>query len=83
LYLRMRDEGVRHAWLFGGSSVCGQFASAGLIDDLLIAVHPLALGSGVPLFAGLHRDLKFKLRDSRTYDTGLVMLHYDVRKPNT
>jgi dihydrofolate reductase len=80
LYLRMRDEGVRHAWLFGGSNVCGQFASADLIDDCVVAMHPIALGTGVPLFSGLARDLKLKLRDSKIYDTGLIMLHYDVKR---
>jgi dihydrofolate reductase len=80
LRVRMADEGVRHAWLFGGSDVCGQFAQAGLIDEIMVAVHPIALGQGVPLFAGLKRDLKLKLKDSRSYDTGLVMLHYHVER---
>ena len=81
LRLKMVDEGVRHAWLFGGANVCGQFAQAGLIDDVMVAVHPIALGHGVPLFAGLTRDLKLKLKDTRNYDTGLVMLHYQVERP--
>lgn len=78
LRVKMVAEGVRHAWLFGGSDVCGQFAQAGLIDEVIVAVHPLALGQGIPLFGGLTRDLKLKLKDTRNFDTGLVMLHYHV-----
>lgn len=78
LRLRMVQDGVKHAWLFGGADVCGQFAQEGLIDEAVIAVHPVALGGGVPLFRGLLRDLRLKLLDSRTYSTGLVMLHYQV-----
>lgn len=78
LRLRMVQDGVKHAWLFGGAEVCGQFAQEGLIDEALIAVHPLALGGGVPLFRGLLRDMRLSLLDSRIYGTGLVMLHYQV-----
>jgi dihydrofolate reductase len=81
LRLRMVEDDVRHAWLFGGAEVCGQFAQEGLIDECMIAVHPLALGGGVPLFRGLQRDLRLKLLDTRIFDTGLVMLHYQVLNP--
>lgn len=75
---RMAEQGHKHAWLFGGADVCGQFAQAGLIDECIAAVHPIALGSGIPLFRGLLRDLRLQLLDSKTYGTGLVMLHYKV-----
>ncbi|HEX4872278.1 MAG TPA: dihydrofolate reductase family protein [Nevskiaceae bacterium] len=78
LRLRMAEAGRRHAWLFGGGEVCGQFAQAGLIDECLLALHPLALGDGIPLFRGLQRDLRLRLLDSRTYGSGLVMLHHQV-----
>lgn len=78
LRLQMVEDGVRHAWLFGGSNVCGQFAQEGLIDECIIAVHPLALGGGLKLFAGLARDLRLRLHDSRIFATGLVLLHYHV-----
>ena len=78
LRLRMVEDGVKHAWLFGGADVCGQFAQEGLIDACAVAIHPLALGGGIPLFRGLLRDLRMKLLDSRTFSTGLVLLHYEV-----
>ncbi|MGQ0618607.1 MAG: dihydrofolate reductase family protein [Panacagrimonas sp.] len=81
LRLRMVEEGVRHAWLFGGAQTCGQFAQEGLIDECVVALHPVALGAGIPLFGGLLRDLRLKLLDSRTYGTGLVTLHYQVLNP--
>ncbi len=81
LRLRMVEDGVKHAWLFGGADVAGQFAQEGLIDECIIAVHPLALGGGIPLFRGLLRDVRLRLLDSRIYGTGLVMLHYQVLNP--
>ena len=82
LRLRMVEEGLRHAWLFGGAKVAGQFAQEGLIDECLLAMHPIALGGGIPLFHGLMRDMRLRLLDSRTYGTGLVMLHYQVLNPS-
>jgi dihydrofolate reductase len=78
LRVKMATEGVKHAWLFGGGNVCGQFAQTGLIDDVMVALHPIALGQGIKLFGGLMHDVKLKLKDTRNYDTGLVMLHYQV-----
>jgi dihydrofolate reductase len=39
--------------LGGGVSTVRQYLSAGLIDDLHLAVRPVLLGSGEPLFSGL------------------------------
>jgi dihydrofolate reductase len=82
LRLRMVEDGLRHAWLFGGANVAGQFAQEGLIDECMLAMHPIALGGGIPLFRGLMRDLRLRLLDSRTYGSGLVMLHYQVLNPS-
>jgi len=39
--------------LGGGAATIREYLAAGLVDDLHIAVSPLLLGSGEPLFAGL------------------------------
>lgn len=45
--------GERDIRLGGGASTVRQYLRAGLIDELLIAVSPVLLGDGEPLFAGI------------------------------
>ncbi|WDF64231.1 dihydrofolate reductase family protein [Flavobacterium sp. KACC 22763] len=44
-------------WLYGGASLIKTFIQLNLIDTYRISVHPIALGSGKPLFEDLKSDL--------------------------
>ncbi len=65
-------------WLFGGASLTTTMMNAGFVDELSLAVHPILLGSGKPLFSELKGRIKTRLVEAKTYSTGLVMLHYLV-----
>ncbi|MCW2823561.1 MAG: deaminase [Aeromicrobium sp.] len=41
--------GPRDVWLMGGGDLVGQFADAGLLDQITATVAPVTLGSGAPL----------------------------------
>ena len=47
-------------WLVGGGDLAGQFADAGLLDEIHLGVAPVTLGAGAPLLprrlTGLHLD---------------------------
>jgi dihydrofolate reductase len=65
-------------WLFGGSTLANSLLNLELVDEISMAVHPLLLGKGKPLFSGLNGRIKTKLLHTKTYDTGLVFLTYQV-----
>jgi dihydrofolate reductase len=65
-------------WLFGGASLTKSLLNAGLVDELWLAVHPILLGQGKPLFSGIQKRIKTKLIESKAYDTGLVSRWYEV-----
>ena len=65
-------------WLFGGASLTASLVNAGLVDELWLAVHPIILGSGKPLFEGIKERHKTRLIDTKTYPTGLVSLCYQI-----
>jgi dihydrofolate reductase len=65
-------------WLFGGASLAASLMNEGLVDELALAVHPILLGSGKPLFQGIKGRVKTKLIDVKTYSSGLAMLNYRV-----
>jgi len=40
----------KDVWVVGGGDLAGQFADAGLLDELVVSIAPVTLGSGRPLF---------------------------------
>jgi dihydrofolate reductase len=52
--------GPRGVWVVGGGDLAGQFADAGLLDELWVQYAPVALGEGAPL---LPRHVELRLED--------------------
>ena len=63
-------------WLAGGGQLVQAFMAAGLVDDVIVAIHPLLLGGGIPLFAGGAPRLPLALVGERRFPSGLVQLTY-------
>jgi dihydrofolate reductase len=62
--------------LFGGASLVTTFVNSNLIDEYLLAVHPVILGAGKPLFIDIKERKNLELTDSKIYPNGLVILRY-------
>jgi dihydrofolate reductase len=41
--------GERNIWIVGGGDLAGQFAEAGLLDEVIVYIAPVTLGAGAPL----------------------------------
>jgi dihydrofolate reductase len=52
--------GDRNRWIVGGGDLVGQFADAGLLDEVIVYVAPVTLGAGAPL---LPRRLELRLEE--------------------
>jgi dihydrofolate reductase len=76
--MQIKNESGKDIWMFGGASLTTTLMNAGLIDEIALAVHPVLLGAGKPLFSNLNRKLNLRLVDSKTYPTGLVSLTYSL-----
>lgn len=61
--------------IFGSGSIIQQLANEGLIDEYLLAVTPVILGAGKPLFKGVPFE-ELRLLHSKTYNSGMILLHY-------
>jgi len=66
----------KNIWLIGGADLVNQFLSANLIDEYIITIIPTLLGRGIPLFQGGNPESDLELLNVRSYDSGLVQLHY-------
>lgn len=64
--------------IVGSPTLIQSFTNLGLIDEYWIYVHPVVLGSGRPLFAGIDEPHQLKLARTKTYDHGAVLLVYQA-----
>ena len=69
---KIKNESGKDIWLFGGASLTTSLMNLGLVDEMWLAIHPIILGAGKPLFNNIKERVKLKLLDTKTYDTGLV-----------
>ena len=72
--------GERNLWIVGGGNVASQFADEGLLDEVVVTVVPIVLGAGKPLFAHRVPGGAMQLIGTRTFDTGMVELRYEIRR---
>jgi dihydrofolate reductase len=63
-------------WLFGGGVTAASFLKAGLIDLIELAVVPVVLGEGRPLFADTSVQLTFRPAGSQPIGDGVVVNSY-------
>jgi dihydrofolate reductase len=68
--------GDRDIWIVGGGNVASQFADEGLLDELHVAVVPVVLGSGKPLFDHRLQGGPLKLLGAAVCANGMVELRY-------
>lgn len=68
------NEGVRRVYIDGGATI-QQFQAAGLLDELIVSVAPVMLGTGIPLFRE-GSEQQFQFISSCTSITGLVQIKW-------
>jgi dihydrofolate reductase len=74
----LKEQPGKDIWLFGGAVLTTAFLNEGLIDELMLSVHPILLGEGKPLFSGIDKRIPLKLTGAKTFESGLVQLFYST-----
>jgi len=79
LLATLSSQGHHHCWLVGGGETAGAFLRAGLIDEIVLTLVPVALGRGIPLFGNMPAlpTTGFNLKNTKSYPAGLVQMHYE------
>lgn len=67
-------------WLIGGSQVIDVILRANLVDEIILSIHPIILGSGIPLFVEQEYSHSLELTNTTAYPSGLVQVSYRVKR---
>jgi dihydrofolate reductase len=75
----VRAAGEKNLWLMGGGNLVAQFARRGLLDELLLGLMPVVLGSGIPLLPARLPGL-LELKDLTRFGSGAIALRYELSR---
>ena len=73
---RIKAQSGENIWLYGGGKLITSFLNLDLIDEYRLAVHPVILGEGKPLFDKIKGRHRLKLVEARAYPSGVTLLSY-------
>ena len=66
--------------VYGGASFDSSLIKEKLIDEFYLFVNPIVIGNGKTIFKNLKESKNLHLIESKVFDCGLVLLHYEVKK---
>ena len=76
---RLAAEGAKHLYIDGGKTI-QSFLASGLIDEITITIIPVLLGTGLPLFGPLKKDINLKHVSTNAYPFGFVQDRYCIER---
>ena len=75
---RLKDQSGQDIFLMGGGELAHSCFAAGLIDELGFNIHPVLLGSGIPLFRPMPHQTNLELIECKPFKNGCVYIAYQV-----
>ena len=76
LVLDLKSKKGKNIYVDGGAEVANELLNDNLIDEFYISIIPALLGSGISLFNNNRPGQTLKLISAKTFNKGLVQLHY-------
>ena len=76
---RLKSEEGKGICVMGGGLLAKSLFEADLIDEVGVNIHPVLLGSGIPLFYEMPRQIDLELSKCQQLSNGCVVLTYQVK----
>ncbi|WP_045824129.1 dihydrofolate reductase family protein [Williamsia herbipolensis] len=73
---RLRERPGGNLVVMGSGELVRALLGAGLVDEMLLMVHPVVLGSGTRLFGPGDAPIRLRLVDTASTPTGILMTTY-------
>lgn len=80
LVQQLKAKNGKNIYCDGGSEIINELLKNDLIDEFIISVIPILLGNGTKLFKDGRPEQTLEFVSTKTFDTGLVQLHYKRKK---
>ncbi|MEJ0082504.1 MAG: dihydrofolate reductase family protein [Puia sp.] len=80
---KLKAEPGKPILAIGGAGFMRSLIATGLIDEYQLLVHPVALGSGLPIFTDLAIPLYLKLVDEKTFPGGIIAKTFEPASSST
>ena len=65
--------------VFGGGELAKSLFEAGLIDEIVLNIHPVLLGSGIPLFHEMKKQIDLEFLECKVLKGGYLAVSYRVK----
>ncbi|HYI01146.1 dihydrofolate reductase family protein [Hyalangium sp.] len=75
---QLKERPGKDIYLCGGGDLAAALFAEGLIDEVLIKLNPLLLGSGIPVSPRLRSATDLELLSTKVYKNGVLLLRYSV-----
>ena len=76
---KLKSEDGKDICVMGGGLLAKSLFEADLIDEIGFNIHPVLLGSGIPLFYEMNRQIDLELIDCKAFKNGTLMVSYRVK----
>ena len=80
LVKQLKSENGKNIYCDGGAEVINELLKNDFVDEFIISVVPVLLGNGTKLFKDGRPEQLLEFVTVKTFDTGLVQLHYKRKK---
>jgi dihydrofolate reductase len=76
---RLKDQEGKGICLMGGGELARPLLEANLVDEIGLNIQPVLLGSGIPLFHEMTRQIDLELLECKVLKTGSVYVTYRIK----
>jgi len=76
LVAQIKKQSGKNIFVDGGAQIVNEFMKHQLVDEFIISIIPVFLGSGISLFNEGRPEMKMKLAGNNSFSSGLLQLHY-------
>ncbi len=81
LIKKLKEKSGKDIFIDGGAQVVNELMKLDLIDEYIISIIPIFLGSGIRLFEQGRPQMNLKLKSCKDFPSGLVQMNYERTRP--